>query len=102
MTDDERFEGAEGRNEELGEGYKWGEEPDLISSPEEELRVQLEELSAEERAISYRRPGIQGSIDLMRAELVRCDGCSPPLMRSWHVSSWKRGVVGEAFLEPLF
>jgi hypothetical protein len=78
MTDDERFEGAEGRNEELGEGYKWGEEPDLISSPEEELRVQLEELSAEERAISYRRPGIQGSIDLMRAELVRCDGCSLP------------------------
>lgn len=78
MTDDERFEGAEGRNEELGEGYKWGEEPDLTSSPEEELRVQLEELSAEEWAVSYRRPGIQGSIDLMRAELVRCDGCSLP------------------------
>ena len=32
MTDDERFEGAEGRDEELGEGYKWGEEPDLTSS----------------------------------------------------------------------
>jgi hypothetical protein len=52
MTDDERFEGTEGRDEELGEGYKWGEEPDLTSSPVEELRVHLEELSAEERAIS--------------------------------------------------
>ena len=73
MTDDERFEGAEGRDEELGEGYKWGEEPDgLTSSPVEELRVHLEELSAEERAISYRRPGIQGRIDLIRAELGRC------------------------------
>jgi hypothetical protein len=76
MTDDERFEGAEGRDEELGEGCKWGEEPDLISSPEEGLRVHLEELSAEERAISYHRPGIQGRIDLIRAELVRCDGGS--------------------------
>ena len=76
MTDDERFEGAEGRNEELGEGYKWGEEPDLTSSPVEELRVHLEELSAEERAISYHRPGIQGRIDLIRAELVRRDSVS--------------------------
>ena len=74
MTDDERFEGAEGRDEELGEGYKGGEEPDLTSSPEEGLRVHLEELSAEERAIaiSYHRPGIQGRIDLIRAELGRC------------------------------
>ena len=76
MTDDERFEGAEGRGEELGEGYKWGEEPDLTSSSEEELRVHLEELSEEERAISYRRTGIQGRIDLIRAELVRCGGGS--------------------------
>jgi hypothetical protein len=76
MTDDERFEGAEGRDEELGEGCKWGEEPDLTSSPEEGLRVHLEELSAEERAIRYHRPGIQGRIDLIRAELVRCDGGS--------------------------
>ena len=76
MTDDERFEGAEGRDEELGEGYKGGEEPELTSSPEEGLRVHLEELSAEERAISYRRPGIQGRINLIRAEFVRCDGGS--------------------------
>jgi hypothetical protein len=78
MTDDERFEGAEGRDEELREGCKWGEEPDFTSSPEEGLRVHLEELSAEERAIaiSYHRPGIQGRIDLIRAELVRCDGDS--------------------------
>jgi hypothetical protein len=76
MTDDERFEGAEGRDEELGEGCKWGEESDLTSSPEEGLRVHLEELSAEERAISYHRPGIQGRNDLTRAELVRCDGGS--------------------------
>jgi len=76
MTDDERFEGAEGRDEELGEGYKRGEEPDLTSGPLDELRVHLEELSAEERAISYRWPGIRGRIDLIRAELVRYDGCS--------------------------
>ena len=76
MTDDERFEGAEGRDEELREGCKWGEEPDFTSSPEEGLRVHLEELSAEERAISYRRPGIQGRIDLIRAELGRCAGGS--------------------------
>ena len=76
MTDDERFEGAEGRDEELREGCKWGEEPDFTSSPEEGLRVHLEELSAEERAISYHRPGIQGRNDLIRAELVRCDGDS--------------------------
>ena len=73
MTDDERFEGAEGRDEELGEGYKWGEEPSLTSSPEKELRVHSEELSAEERTISYRRPGTQGRINLLWAELVRCD-----------------------------
>jgi hypothetical protein len=76
MTDDERFEGAEGRDEELGEGYKWGEEPGLTSSSEGEPRVHLEGLSEEERAISYRRPVIQGRIDLIRAELVRCDGGS--------------------------
>ena len=76
MTDDEQFEGAEGRDEELGEGYKWGEEPDLTSSAEEGLRVHLEELSEEERAISYRRPGIQGRTGLIRPELVRCDGGS--------------------------
>ena len=80
MTDDERFEGAEGRDEELGEGYKWGEEPSLTSSPEKELRVHSEELSAElsaeERAISYRRPGTQGRINLLWAELVRCDEVS--------------------------
>src|SRR5215211_3218804 len=77
MTDDERFEGAEVRDEELGEGYKWGEERALTSSSsEEELRVHLEELSEEERALSYRRPDIQGRIDLIRAEIVRCDGGS--------------------------
>jgi len=76
MTDDERFEGAEGRDEELGEGYKWGEEPSLTSSPEKELRVHSEELSAEERAISYRRPGTQGRMNLLWAELVRCDEVS--------------------------
>jgi len=76
MTDDEGFEGDEGRDEELGERYKWGEEPDLTSSSEEELRVHLEELSEEERAISYRRPGIQGRVDLVRAELGRCSGGS--------------------------
>jgi anti-sigma-K factor RsiG len=76
MTDDERFRGAEGRGErpgeELGGVYELGEEPDLIASiSAEELMARLEDLSEEERAISYRRRVIQGRIELIPAELVR-------------------------------
>jgi hypothetical protein len=78
MTEDERISGTGGRNEkpgeELDESYEWGEEPDLTAISEEELRARLEELSEEERAISYRRRIIQGRIDLIRAELVRRGG----------------------------
>ena len=76
MTDDERFGIAGGRSGKPGEEYEWGEGPDLTAISEEELRVRLEELSKEERAISYRRRVIQGRIDLIRVELVRRDSVS--------------------------
>ena len=76
MTDDERFGIAGRRSGKPGEEYEWGEEPDLTAISEEELRVRLEELSKEERAISYRRRVIQGRIDLIRVELVRRDSVS--------------------------
>lgn len=76
MTDDERFGIAGGRSGKPGDEYEWGEEPDLTAISEEELRVRLEELSKEERAISYRRRVIQGRIDLIRVELVRRDSVS--------------------------
>ena len=70
MTDDDLLKG-EG---EPGGGYEWEEAPDLTSLSEEELRARLEELSEEERAVSYRRRVLQGRIDLMRAELTRRGG----------------------------
>ena len=76
MTDDERFGSAGERGGNPGEEYEWGEEPDLTAISVEELRVRLEELAKEERAISYRRRVIQGRIDLIRAELVRRGGVS--------------------------
>ncbi len=68
MTDENILRGiGEGRE---GEGYEWEGEPDLTSISEDELRVRLQELAAEEREISYRRRVIQGRIDLIRSELV--------------------------------
>ncbi len=78
MTDDERFESAGGRGGKPGEEYEWGEEPDLTSISEEDLRMRLEELSEEERSLSYRRRVIQGRIDLIRVELVRRGGAALP------------------------
>ena len=57
-------------------GYEWGEEPDLTSISEEELKARLEGLAEEEKEISYRRRVIQGRIDLIRAELVRRGGAT--------------------------
>ncbi|HLL40056.1 MAG TPA: hypothetical protein VK357_10375 [Rubrobacteraceae bacterium] len=74
MTDDDLERNAEGRGE---EGYEWGEELDLTSISEEELRARVNELAEEEREISYRRRVIQGRIDLTRSELV-----------------WRGGVTG--------
>lgn len=71
MTDDDLEGNTEGRGDER---YEWGEEPDLTSISEEELRVRLNDLSEEEREISYRRRVIQGRIDLIRSELVRRGG----------------------------
>ena len=72
MTEDDHLKGAE------VEGYGWEEAPDLTSISEEELRVRLKELVEEERAVSRRRI-LQGSIDLVRVELVqRGGGALPP------------------------
>ena len=71
MTEDDLLRGA---GEERGEGYEWGEEPDLTSISKEELKARLKELAEEERAISYHRRVLQGRIDLIRAELVRRGG----------------------------
>jgi hypothetical protein len=48
-----------------------GEEPDVTSLSEDELRERLKGLAGEERAVSYRRRLLQCRIDLSRAELVR-------------------------------
>jgi hypothetical protein len=78
MTDDERFGSARGPRGTPGEEYELGEKPDLAAISEEQLRVPLEKLSKEERAISYRRHVIQGRNDLIRAELVRRGGVALP------------------------
>ena len=51
-----------------------GEEPDVTSLSEDELRERLKGLAEEERAVSYRRRVLQGRIDLIRTELVRRGG----------------------------
>jgi hypothetical protein len=51
-------------------GYDWEEAEDITALSEEDLRVRLEALCEEERAVSYRRRVLQGRIDLIRAELV--------------------------------
>lgn len=43
----------------------------LSAKNNEELRSLLDELSTEERQISYRRRVLHGRIDILRAELVR-------------------------------
>jgi hypothetical protein len=44
---------------------------DIDTRTNEELREMLDELSAEEREVSYRRRVLHGKIDILRAELVR-------------------------------
>ena len=53
-------------------GFDWENAKDVtaLSEDEEDLRDRLEDLSEEERAVSYRRRILQGRIDLIRAELV--------------------------------
>ena len=55
---------------ELHGGFDWENAEDVTALSEEDLRDRLEELSEEERAVSYRRRILQGRIDLIRAELV--------------------------------
>jgi hypothetical protein len=51
-------------------GFDWEEAEDITVLSEGELREQLQALTEEERAVSYRRHVLQGRIDLIRAELV--------------------------------
>ena len=44
--------------------------PDLGSLTDEELKDLIQQLSREEREISYRRRLLHGRIDILRAELV--------------------------------
>ena len=44
--------------------------PDLSSMSDAELRELIDELTDEEREISYRRRLLHGKIDILRAELV--------------------------------
>ncbi len=44
--------------------------PDIGSMSDEELRGLIDELTAEERHVSYRRRVLHGKIDILRAELV--------------------------------
>jgi hypothetical protein len=44
--------------------------PDLGSLSDEELKQLIEDLTAEENEISYKRRVLHGKIDILRAELV--------------------------------
>ena len=44
--------------------------PDIGSMSDAELRSLINELTAEEREVSYRRRVLHGKIDILRAELV--------------------------------
>ena len=44
--------------------------PDLGSMSDEELKELINELTEEEREVSYRRRTLHGKIDILRAELV--------------------------------
>jgi hypothetical protein len=44
--------------------------PDIGSMSDEELKELIDELTEEERSVSYRRRVLHGRIDILRAELV--------------------------------
>jgi hypothetical protein len=50
--------------------FDWEVAEDITGLAEEELRARLEELSAEERALTYRQQILKGRMDLIRAKLV--------------------------------
>jgi hypothetical protein len=59
--------------EESGElrGFDWEEAEDITALSDEELRGTLQDLSREEKVLSYRRRILQGRMDLIRACLVQ-------------------------------
>ena len=44
--------------------------PDIGAMSDEELKETIDELTSEEREVSYRRRMLHGKIDILRAELV--------------------------------
>ena len=58
--------------------FDWESAEDVTALSEEDLRDTLEQLSEEERAISYRRRILQGRIDLIRGELVERGAAALP------------------------
>ena len=44
--------------------------PDIGAMSDEELKEMIDELTSEEREVSYRRRMLHGKIDILRAELV--------------------------------
>ncbi len=44
--------------------------PDLGALPDEELKLLIDDLEAQERGVSYQRRILHGKIDILRAELV--------------------------------
>jgi Mg2+/Co2+ transporter CorB len=44
--------------------------PDIGAMSDEELKEVIDELTSEEREVSYRRRMLHGKIDILRAELV--------------------------------
>ena len=49
-----------------GEAFDWEAAEDITALCEEELRARLEELTQEERAVSYRRGILQGRMSVIR------------------------------------
>jgi hypothetical protein len=44
--------------------------PDFSNLPDDDLKKLIDELTAEEQEVSYRRRVLHGKIDILRAELV--------------------------------
>jgi hypothetical protein len=63
-----------GRRDQMGDDFEADKDESLLNLREKtnvELRKLLNDMSAEEQEISYRRRVLHGRIDILRAELVR-------------------------------
>ena len=66
--------------------------PDVGSMSDEELKELINELTEEEREVSYRRRTLHGKIDILRAELVNRLKI-PPLILTFGMLSVLQGVI---------